>query len=415
MAAPPAPGTVIQPGSPWYGQGSGHWLTKETNFHGPKTMAIGCCICCCTCCPCGFCIPLDVDKKQVWIIDAPPQVSMGPPVSTGPFASPSPVISASKIGSAQPAASPACIAVRCGGTCNKIISIQPAGVGVIEFTCPHCKTRNQITYHGEPGGGETIEIVLPGWWKNQPAWGDKALEAVTQKEIRLVQQMFDRTWKAVKTRDRKGGGSPPRLQVVQVLQNCNPKLWQNYYRAREMIARGMDGADIYSAATSEALGNVEARELLGPLEEGANEFFLFHGTKPSACASICESDFMVNLAGSNAGTLYGPGIYFGENSSKSDEYAQDDTNPLYAGIFAMLICRVTCGRMLYTDEVHPDVDDLVRKCTVSKQYDSVLGDRQKARNTYREFIIFSNDQAYPAYVVHYRRVDDEDVEELTAG
>lgn len=225
----------------------------------------------------------------------------------------------------------------------------------------------------------------------------------------MIQQLVDMTWKETETRDRKKLKSGPaaRFQVVQVQQNCNPKLWENYVRARNDIAAKMGDAPIHSCKTSECLSAMGGEEFLGPLETKANEFYLFHGTKPSACDSICKSDFMVRMAGANAGTLYGPGIYFAECSSKSDEYASDDPNGIYSGLYAMLLCRVTCGRMLYTDEVHPKVDDIVRKCTATDENDAVLGDREKARGTYREFIVFKNDQAYPAYVVIYKRIGED--------
>merc|ERR1712159_349010 len=83
----------------------------------------------------------------------------------------------------------------------------------------------------------------------------------------------------------------------------------------------------------------------------ANEFLLFHGTKPSSAASICDDGFHVNLAGSKSGTLYGPGIYLAERSSKADEYAEDDHEGLYQGLYAMLLCRATCGAMNVCEDV----------------------------------------------------------------
>lgn len=145
-------------------------------------------------------------------------------------------------------------------------------------------------------------------------------------------------------------------------------------------------------------------ECLGDEDRSVNEFMLFHGTRPSACASICETDFKVSMAGSGAGTLYGKGVYFGENSSKSDEYATEEAEGIYSGLCAMLLCRVTCGRMYYTDEVKPNTDDIHAACRgQNRTHHSVLGDRVKARGTYREFVLFDNDLAYPEYVVIYRR------------
>jgi len=247
-------------------------------------------------------------------------------------------------------------------------------------------------------------MALPTWWRVKPDIGSSDLVSAGSEETRLIQKLLDDTWKDVVTRDRGRGQKPMRMKVLQVQQNCNPQLWLNYVNARTIMQSQMGGHQVYGCKTSDALGTATA---LGPLASDCNEFYLFHGTKPSACESICKSDFMVKMAGVNAGTLYGPGLYFGENSSKSDEYASDDPSGVFKGLYAMLLCRVACGRILYTDAVSPDVNDLVTKCTVTKQYDSVLGDREKARNTYREFIVFSNDQAYPAYVIIYKREEEE--------
>jgi len=70
----------------------------------------------------------------------------------------------------------------------------------------------------------------------------------------------------------------------------------------------------------------------------------------------------------------------------------------------MLLCRVTCGNILYCDEKKPDGEWLAQQCTQPNAvYHSVLGDREKIRGTYKEFIIYDKDQAYPEYVIIYRR------------
>ncbi|CAK9018619.1 Poly [ADP-ribose] polymerase tankyrase (Poly ADP-ribose metabolism enzyme 5) (Protein poly-ADP-ribosyltransferase tankyrase) [Durusdinium trenchii] len=100
-----------------------------------------------------------------------------------------------------------------------------------------------------------------------------------------------------------------------------------------------------------------------------NEVFLFHGTTESAAEKIKTHDFRtscpsrrtapvsparakrrkrvdrINLAGSNAGTLYGRGIYLAENATKSDEY----THPGPNGVRHLLLCRVTLGRVFYSN------------------------------------------------------------------
>lgn len=43
---------------------------------------------------------------------------------------------------------------------------------------------------------------------------------------------------------------------------------------------------------------------------GVNEHWLYHGTSLEGEAGITEGDFRLNLAGSNAGTLYGAFLSF---------------------------------------------------------------------------------------------------------
>merc|ERR1712039_432054 len=130
-----------------------------------------------------------------------------------------------------------------------------------------------------------------------------------------------------------------------------------------------------------------------------NEVWLFHGTKPIAAELITSDDFRVDLAGTSAGSLYGRGIYFGENSTKADEYSREDPK---TGLFTMLICRVMLGQLLYSDEKLPDPRKCEEQC-LRGPYHSILGDRLKVRGTFREFCVFDEDQVYPSYIVSYRR------------
>merc|ERR1712146_350145 len=82
------------------------------------------------------------------------------------------------------------------------------------------------------------------------------------------------------------------------------------------------------------------------LDKDAHEEFLFHGTNDVAAESITKGDFLVNLAGSNAGTLYGKGVYLAESVSKSDEYTMENRS----GERCILVCRAALGYVYYTDE-----------------------------------------------------------------
>ncbi|CAK9042438.1 unnamed protein product [Durusdinium trenchii] len=126
------------------------------------------------------------------------------------------------------------------------------------------------------------------------------------------------------------------------------------------------------------------------------------------------------MSGSNAGTLYGKGIYLAENATKSDEYGEGPKGPASTGEEAemgfeaprpppgpppplvresyILVCRSALGRVNYNDEQRPDPDRLQKSC-LSGEFDSVLGDRLKLNRTFREIIVYNDDHVYPEYIV----------------
>ena len=126
--------------------------------------------------------------------------------------------------------------------------------------------------------------------------------------------------------------------------------------------------------------------------------FLFHGTSAEAADFITQGDFRIDKAGSNAGTLYGRGVYLAESCSKSDEYCTpDEKDRRY-----ILVCRASLGRLLYNDESRPNVDRLVRSC-VGGGFHALLGDREKCSGTFKEIIVYDDNRVYPEYIVLYKR------------
>jgi len=274
----------------------------------------------------------------------------------------------------------------------------------MEFKCPFCQASNRIDL--TPVREDAPPTALPDWWKDKPEYGKDILGNCSKAEIDVLQKLVDSTWKDVVTRDRdRKDGKLTRLQVVFAQHNANPKLWANYKRAQDEIrAKGVNSK--VDTKTTAALRDIDGSSILGTLDADTNECLLFHGTKPDTCAEICKGDFKVLLTGLNRGALFGPGIYFAENSSKSDEYCPAAPDGIYKGLRAMLLTRVTCGNMKVVEDKLPDSDAILNDCTgKNPKYDGVLGDREKARGTYREFVVYKNDQAYPEYVIIYRRED----------
>jgi len=249
-----------------------------------------------------------------------------------------------------------------------------------------------------------------------PRWVDCEPEVVS-----AVQQVADMSKKKIWTRDRGKQKVPMGFDVVKVKRNENLPIWKKYSLRRAMTKASVlkcasdddpsGGLDFqaYKVATSYLNSNGFMKP--EPLDESVNEWWLWHGTSIEGARAICEVDFKQKYAGSQTGSLYGKGVYFAESFTKADEYAGqfgegDDTEK---DLLVMLLCRVVGGRVNYTSEDTPD-PQILAKSVVHGSYDSVLGDREKLKGTFREFIIYNNDQAYPEYIVLYRRKFTDQVE-----
>jgi len=93
---------------------------------------------------------------------------------------------------------------------------------------------------------------------------------------------------------------------------------------------------------------------------------------------------------------------------KSDEYTEADVGDR-EGWRPIVLCRVLTGRHHYTADVKPNVEEITQVIS-SGECDSVLGDREKCRGTFREFIIFDDSQVYPEWLIWYRRRFDQKVD-----
>jgi len=189
-------------------------------------------------------------------------------------------------------------------------------------------------------------------------------------------------------------GLPTRLQALQAVVSENLELYRRYNLAR---------AALLAASIEDAWRPITAKVELhswAELEDGANEAFLFHGTSPSAAISILQSGFSVDLAGASVGTMFGAGVYMAERSSKADEYAKgDDIQP---DICAVLVCRVLVGRCYVVLEPGD-----YAQVMVAGNAETVIGDREAAVGTYREFVVGSGARIYPEFAVIYKRVFGE--------
>jgi len=222
------------------------------------------------------------------------------------------------------------------------------------------------------------------------------IQTVDDATFSYIQGLLNSTFRKRYTRDRRGGIVPDRMKVERAVSVQNSRVYEEYQlKCKTLPARG-------ECPALPTIYTMQAEcSSLQELNSEIHEVRLWHGTSQTAAESIAATDFRLNLAGSNAGTLYGSGVYFADSCSKSDEYSQ----PSADGLRCLILCRVALGRVLYNDEISPDAEQLTRKC-LSGEYDSVLGDREKCRGTFKEFIIFDEAQVYPEFLVFYNRVHE---------
>jgi hypothetical protein len=271
-----------------------------------------------------------------------------------------------------------------------------------------CKCGHKRACHDDvvPSG---LEVPYPAYWDMQVGDFSKLIPVDTVM-LQTFQNIMNDTYQNIWTRDRKkhnpdSPNVPKNYQIIRAWRSESSKYWQEYSvrRAELRRCRIEEGVDPdfkeYSDVKSVKAWNKFAGSSADRLRPECNEWYLFHGTSPQAAEKICEGDFKICLAGSSTGTLYGRGCYFAESVTKADEYAKANSN----GERALLLCRALGGRVKYTDQAEPDPEELVDSC-IEGPYDCILGDREKCKNTFREFIFYDTENVYAEYVIHYRRI-----------
>ncbi|CAF3895843.1 unnamed protein product [Rotaria sp. Silwood2] len=174
---------------------------------------------------------------------------------------------------------------------------------------------------------------------------------------------------------------------------------------------------------------LEAYPILTPLlDTRTNEYWLFHGCSQNNLCHLLHSGYDPRV--SNIKGRFGGGFYLTENSSKSSRYIpcpgcgqnsigttsgcscinQEDLE------FSMVLYRAALGDvhvvLKYKREKYrcgPNRQLIRRppKKTHGKElYDSVMGESMENggdRLKHREFILYDTGQAYPEYVIYFRR------------
>ncbi|XP_077442031.1 poly [ADP-ribose] polymerase tankyrase-1 isoform X1 [Vanacampus margaritifer] len=155
------------------------------------------------------------------------------------------------------------------------------------------------------------------------------------------------------------------------------------------------------------------KEIVDENHNHHNERMLFHGSP--FINAIIHKGFDERHA--YIGGMFGAGIYFAENSSKSNQYVYGigggtgcpthKDRSCYVCHRQMLFCRVTLGKSFLQFSA-------MKMAHAPPGHHSVIGRPSVNGLAYAEYVIYRGEQAYPEYLITYQIVKPESVATPTA-
>lgn len=180
--------------------------------------------------------------------------------------------------------------------------------------------------------------------------------------------MVDETSKEYKTVSDQFNAPAIKAVIIKIERIENGNLWE-YYNWKKMKMTKESGQDI-------------------------KELNLFHGTEMDSVGAICKQGFDVRLSGIGVGCKYGKGIYFAKDAASADSYIIPVKEEYKIILAKILVGEFVVGNSAY---VRPPPMNLYEKG--GKLYDSCVDSIKEPKL----FVIFANDQTYPAYIITYKK------------
>jgi hypothetical protein len=181
-------------------------------------------------------------------------------------------------------------------------------------------------------------------------------------------------WRTTWSQDQLHGPAPP---IRAVLSVWAPGPFAKYEAYKALVGnerRRMHGTKLTCAMAPDASG-------------------AYAPCASSSCSlcSILRSGFQTRFVKANTGfSRFGAGVYFANNSQKANDF----TTPNSAGLRAVLMCKVACGRVYKTQTNQQHLT------APPHGADSVVGEPGVDLN-YSETVVYSNDAACACYVLLY--------------
>lgn len=216
----------------------------------------------------------------------------------------------------------------------------------------------------------------------------------------------------------------------------HPGLWGKYAMEQENIRKlelpslQQGGARLPDPRLRQPFKDM-ATILPGTLDEGINEVYLSHGSRPESVLAILSGGLNERFSGG----LFGNGTYLAEDIGKNDQYCTyderhgahpelhkllfDDPVLVHPGkLLYVFVCRVVLGHIIRTKDGRTDLEDASRRSIWSSQnrelttipntstpllHHSLVVEIGGKIARYREFVLFHGDRIYPEYLVAYQR------------
>ncbi|CAH3024597.1 unnamed protein product [Porites evermanni] len=222
----------------------------------------------------------------------------------------------------------------------------------------------------------------------------------------------------------QSGGVFDSYIIVRIQRVINKRLWDKYvYRRREANHNHSNERMLFhgSAFINAILqkGFDERHAYIGGMFGAGATFALDQALKEvglvSSCGMLAVTKTTRQIAGALRGTntVICAGIYFAENSSKSNQYvygigggsgcALHKDKSCYLCERQLLLCRVALGKPFYQFSA-------VKMAHAPPGHHSVIGRPSSDGLSFAEYVVYRGEQAYPEYLITYKIVKPSNAE-----